>query len=182
MPGQVGGGGIFGGGGGGSVTLAAVTTALGTGTSTDNALARFDGAAGAMQNTDWLTAADSPSTGERLTFAHVEENLTIAAAATTTSGINIPAGAIVLSVSCRVTTVIPTATTFTLGVGGATTRYGSGLSTAAGTTNFLPGAVGNPFIYAIPTPLVVTPNLTPGDTTGRLRLSVTYLLPTAPTS
>lgn len=53
----------------------------------------------------------APTHGQTVSVLQAEELLTIAAAATTTT-MQIPTNAVVMSVSVRVTTVIPTATTF----------------------------------------------------------------------
>lgn len=91
----------------------------------------------------------------------------------------IPAGAVVLGVSCRVTVIIPTAATFSVGISGATTRYGTGILVAAGTTNT--GAAA-PALHAAAEGIVITPNATPDANTGRLRICIHYYIPTAPTA
>ena len=109
----------------------------------------------------------------------VEETLTIAAAATTVSTIEIPAGARLLSVSCYVSTVIPTATSFDLGpTGGTANLFGNDILVAA-TTAYV--AMCTEAIYAAPTTITVTINgSNPGDTTGRLKIrAVYYLAPSA---
>jgi len=104
-----------------------------------------------------------------------------AVAATTDTTIQAPANSLVIAVTVRVTTVIPTATTFDLGVASATTRYGTGISTAADTTNSSPGTT-NPTIYAAATSLRFTPNLTPINNSGRVRTTIYFIDATAPTS
>ena len=126
-------------------------------------------------------AAAAQADGQRMTLIAQTELLTIAAAAATDTAILIPAGALVLGVTTRVTTVIPTAATYDVGVSGATTRYGSGFSTAATTTSASPGTT-NPTIYAAATAIRITPNLTPAANTGRLRVTIHYLVLTAPIS
>lgn len=121
--------------------------------------------------------------GENGQFARitsVTELTTIAAAATTDTAITIPADAIVIAVSVRVTTVIPTATTFDYGIAGATTRYGTGVSTAANTTS--PGTLDALRYYAAGTAIRITPNLTPAANTGRVRVTIHYIDVTPPTS
>lgn len=143
-----------------------------------------------------LTLALTLSTSQEATFAsHVNvrggsnsqavsvksltELTTIAAAATTDTVIQIPANAIAIGVSVRVTTVIPTAATFDVGIAGATTRYGTGLAVAAGTTN--PGTNDSLRFYAAGTAIRITPNLTPAANTGRVRVTIHYLQITPPT-
>ena len=110
---------------------------------------------------------------------NVYEVTTVAADVSTDTGIDIPAKCIVFGVSVRVTTAIPTATTFSVGVAGDTDRYGSGISTAIDTTN--PG-VSNVYSYhEAAEKVVITPNSTPGTADGRLRLDVWLLDITPPT-
>lgn len=111
----------------------------------------------------------------------VNELLTIAAAATTVSVTSIPAGAILLAVSPRVTTVIPTAATFTITTSvGGTTLTTAAVSTAAGSTD--KGTAAGASYRAAATTVTITPNLTPGAATGVVRLTFYYLEVTPPTS
>ena len=100
---------------------------------------------------------------------HVTELTTIAAAASTNVTTQIPNNFYVLAVSVRVTVAIPTAATFSIGVSGATTRYGTGISTAINTTSVNSAAVS---FYAAATTLIITPNLTPGTNVGRVRVTI----------
>jgi hypothetical protein len=108
------------------------------------------------------------------------ELTTINAAASTDTTITIPANAVVFGVSVRVTVVIPTAVTFDVGVAGATTRYGTGISTAANTTN--PGTNDATRFYAAGTAIRITPNAVPGANTGRVRVTIHYYTITPPAS
>lgn len=116
----------------------------------------------------------------RIEFRSLTELTTIAAAATTNTVIQIPANAVVLAVSTRVTTVIPTAATYSVGITGTAGRYGAGISTAATTTS--PGTLAGPLYYAAATAIVITPNLTPATATGVVRITIHYYLVTPPTS
>lgn len=119
--------------------------------------------------------------GQNCFFGAKTELTTIAAAAFTDTAITIPIRARVLYVSVRVTTAIPTAATFDVGVSGATTRFGSGISTALDTTD--PGNNGSvDTAYAVPTTIRITPNLTPAANTGRVRVTIHYLEVGEPTS
>ena len=100
------------------------------------------------------------------------ELLTIAAAATTDTSIQIPANSWVNSVSALVTVVIPTATTFDHGISGATTRYGSATSVAA--TTFAPGTIDGRRYYASATAIRITPDNTPAANTGRVLVTIHY--------
>lgn len=143
----------------------------------------YDGAlwlaGGNSYSDDGSTATGGVHYGAGLNIKNLSAVLTIAAAATTTSTVTIPAGAVVLGVSCRVTTVIPTAATFTLGHAGSAALWGTGISTAANAVNT--GAA-VPALFATATAIVVTPNTAPANNTGRLRICIHYYLPTAPTS
>ena len=111
-----------------------------------------------------------------------EELLTVAAAATTDTAITIPAGAILRSVAVRVTTVIPTAATFTVIGAGSSTAFqtGASVSTAANTTNI--GTAAGAYYNASAQAVRITPNTPPADNTGRIRVMISYDLPVAPTS
>lgn len=108
------------------------------------------------------------------------ELVTIAASAFTDSSIQIPANAVVYGVSVRVVTVIPTAATFDVGVAGATTRYATGISTAATTT--YPGTDDATRAYLTATAIRLTPNAVPGAATGQVRVTIHYYTITPPTS
>jgi hypothetical protein len=118
--------------------------------------------------------------GNLMQIQSLTELTTIAAAATTDTTIQIPANAIVIAVSVRVTTAIPTAATFDIGVSGATARYGTGISTAANTIS--PGTLDNTRYYSVAAAIRITPNLTPADATGRVRVTIHYIAVTPPTS
>lgn len=119
--------------------------------------------------------------GGNLNIKSVTESLTIAAAATTVGATTIPAGAILLSVAVRVTTVIPTAATFTY----ATTVGGTALNTAAvsaAANSTDAGTAAGASYRAAATTITITPNATPGAATGVVRLQYYYIQITPPTS
>lgn len=118
--------------------------------------------------------------GQRCSLRGLTELTTIAAAATTDTTIQIPENSILMAVSVRVTVLIPTAASFTYGIAGATARFGTGILVAAGTTS--PGTLGSPLHYASATAVRFTPNLTPGDNSGRVRVTIWYFDSTPPTS
>jgi Major tropism determinant N-terminal domain len=89
-----------------------------------------------------------------------------------TTSVQIPANCIVLAVGARVTTAIAGATSYSVGVSGNTTQFGSALSIAAGSTNY--GLIG-PTAFYTATSIVLT--AAGGSfTAGAVRLSVHYLL------
>lgn len=109
------------------------------------------------------------------------ELTTIAAAATTDTTIQMPANSVVLGVSVRVTTVIPTAATFTVGDSGSAARFSTAaVSAAANSTD--PGTKAGAYYNASALSIRITPNLTPADATGRLRVTIYYYAITPPTS
>lgn len=109
------------------------------------------------------------------------ELTTIAAAASTDTTIQMPAGAVVLAVTVRVTTVIPTAATFTVGDSGSAARFSTTtVSTAAGSTDA--GTKAGAYYNASALAIRITPNAQPADNTGRVRVAIFYYTVTPPTS
>lgn len=133
----------------------------------------------ALGGTSPATIGAAPTQGQVFSILQATELLTIAAAATTNSAMSLPAGAIILAISARVTTVIPTAATFSVKVG-AVTFSTVAISTAANTTD--PGTAAGASYLAASTPITVTPNLTPATGTGVVRLTAVYMICTPPTS
>lgn len=116
---------------------------------------------------------------QSLAILQCEELLTIAAAATSTTTMQVPAGAIVLAVSVRTTVAIPTAANYTVKIG-AQTFNTAAVGVAANSTD--PGTAAGAFYNATAGGVIITPNLTPGANTGRVRVTVSYILVTPPTS
>lgn len=115
------------------------------------------------------------------------ELLTIAAAATTdTAGNLLPANSIIEAVVVRVTTVIPTAATFTVGDATTAARFASGVAVAANTTSVGLTAVDQTGVagpkQTAAAKVRITPNATPGAATGVVRITVFYRQFVAPTS
>jgi hypothetical protein len=134
-----------------------------------------------FDGTAWVSARDTPlassPSGATMGFYILEENLTVSGATTDTS-IDIPNGAIVFNVSMRVTTTITGATSFSLGVAGNTSQFGSGLSVASGSTNL--GVISPTAFYAA-APIRVTSS-GGSFTAGAVRIAIHYYLPSAPES
>lgn len=108
------------------------------------------------------------------------ELLTVAAAATSDTTLEVPAGCLILGVSARVTVAVTCTSTFDVGTSGTANLFLAAVSKAANTT-----AAKAPATYVVTsaaTKLRVTPDTTPSDATGRVRLTVTYISLTAPTS
>lgn len=117
------------------------------------------------------TAANS----QALNVKTLTELTTIAAAASTNTTIQIPANVIVLAVSVRVTIVIPTAETFTVTGTSSSTAFqtGAGVSTAATTTDV--GTKACPYLNTAAQTITITPNTSPADNTGRVRVTIHYI-------
>ena len=119
--------------------------------------------------------------GQTLSILSLTELLTIAAAATSTTTLSIPAGAIVLAVSVRVTVAIPTAATFTVIGNTSTTVFNTAAVTVALNSTDR-GTAAGAFYNATAQTVRITPNLTPGTNVGRVRVTVMYIQSTPPTS
>ena len=87
------------------------------------------------------------------------------------STITIPANALVIGVTARVTVLPGGTATMDIGVAGATTRYGTGVSTAATTTSTSPGTT-NPTIYSAATAIRYTFNANTTNASGRIRTTI----------
>lgn len=139
------------------------------------------GAAKVISNATWANGDfmwAGRQNGQWAKLGSVTELLTIAAAATTDSTVQFPAGSIGFGVTARVTVAITCTSVFDIGIAGATTRYGTGVSKAANTTN-----IGTSLDhYAAATAIRVTPDTTPSDATGRLRVTLYYCQLNAATS
>lgn len=150
---------------------------------------------GATTQTGALTCASTISktgaNGQALTLkqATLHQNIATASGAgsgtITLTGL-IPAGALVLGIDGRVTTILAGGlATFSVGVSGSTDRFATGVLVAAGTTfSMLTGAKSTfyfPQIYVSATDVLLTAN-TSNLSTGYLRITVHYLDLTAATS
>lgn len=114
-------------------------------------------------------------------IASLTELTTIAAAATTDTTIQMPANSVVLGVSTRVVTVIPTAATFTVGDSGSAARFSTAaVSTAANSTDA--GTKAGAYYNASALSVRITPNATPAAATGQVRVTIYYYSVTPPTS
>lgn len=155
----------------------------------DVRLTRQTGFGGVLvsSNNTWIFLSDvtmrgaGSGNGQGIGHKSLSELTTIAAAATTDTTIQMPANSIVLAVSVRVTTAIPTAATFTVGDSVSPARFSTAaVSTAADTTDV--GTKAGAYYNASALAIRITPNLTPADNTGRVRVTIHYLEVTPPTS
>lgn len=105
-----------------------------------------------------------------------EELLSGLTGASVASSVVIPDRAILLGVTSRVVTAITGATSFSCGISGEATKFGSSLGIAAGSTNR--GVIGPTAFYA-DTPVLLT--AAGGNfTAGAVRIAIHYLLCSAP--
>jgi hypothetical protein len=115
--------------------------------------------------------------GSTTGMAVLEQTLSGLSGASVTSSIRIPDRSIVLGFSTRVLTAITGAASFDCGVVGETSKFGSALSIAVGSTNI--GVIGPQAFYA-DTPIVLTAQ-GGSFTGGAVRLAIHYLTLGAPT-
>lgn len=152
----------------------------------DGSKQRFDGKEWAPLNTT-TSAAVQPSsaannilinkdTGEYLKVEHLEEDVALQGNYTDTQ-IKILHHSIVIAVSIRVLEAISGASSFSVGVEGAATRYGSNLGTSKDTTNL--GLTDHPLTYWHDTPIRLTAN-NGAFTGGKMRVTIQLLRPHGP--
>lgn len=110
--------------------------------------------------------------GSQFNNTCLAESTIMLSAAFTDTGIQIPAYSVVWGVTVFVSVTIPTAVTFDVGIAGATTRYGSGISAAAGSSHS--GVEPGPLFYSAATSIRLTPNAMPSGTTGHVTVSIHY--------
>ena len=114
----------------------------------------------------------------------VSTELTGLSGATATASSLIPAGALVLGVSVRVTTTITTATSFDVGDGTDVDRWGATIGVSAATTTTGTDFTDNTVAWQTSAAgdVVLTANGGSFDGTGAVRILVSYMSLTAPTS
>jgi hypothetical protein len=129
-----------------------------------------------------ISTSGGSANGQLLNVKTLTELTTVAAAASTDTSIQMPAGAIILAVSTRVTVAFPTAATTTIGDSGSAARFntGSNMLTAAGTTNA--GTKAGAYYNASALSVRITPDTPPANNSGRIRVTIHYIDVTAATS
>lgn len=160
--------------GGATVTAGGVTVTAGdiTANSAAGNLVKSAGNGCSMQ-IKVLNAAETPNT------ANATHTCTVAL---------IPAGSLVLGVTARCLGAVLTGSeTWSLGVSGATTRYGTTIARASGTTTTLANHLtsASPIYYASETAMVMTGssgNWGTGTGGNQIRVCIYYISVTAPTS
>lgn len=128
------------------------------------------------------SAARTGANGQVFTnIKSLTELTTIAASPTTDTTIQMPANAVVLAVSVRTTVTIPTAATYTVGDSGSATRFSTAaVSTTANATD--PGTKAGAYYNASALSVRITPNATPANNSGRVRVTLYYYSVTPATS
>lgn len=122
--------------------------------------------------TGWLEGMVAASPSEAVTVQRISEiDHVLATGANSTTGTVIPDKAVVLGVTGRVTTAITGASGWSLGVAGATDRYGTGYG--AGLGAFAHGVTGQPQAYFGGTALEITAE-GGSFSGGAVRLAVHY--------
>lgn len=120
--------------------------------------------------------------GQLLNFSALTELTTIAAAATSSSVIQIPAGAVVLGVPTYCTVTPTDTSTITVGVSGTAAKFNTGSNISSAATTADKGTKAGPSYFAAATSILFTPDMTPSDALGRIRTTIIYYTITAPTS
>ncbi len=127
-----------------------------------------------------VTVSDGAN-GKSLGIKMLTELTTIAAAATTTTTIQKPANSIILGVSVRNTVALPITSTYTVGDSGSAARFSTAaVSKAVNSTD--PGTKAGAYYNATAEGIIITPDTTPSDATGRVRVTIHYIDVTPPTS
>lgn len=129
-----------------------------------------------------LTLKDSANAnGQSFNVCTLTELTTIAASAFTDTTIQMPDNSVVIGVSVRVTTALPITSTFTVGDAGSAARFSTAaVSKASGSTD--PGTKAAAYYNATAASVRITPDSTPSDNTGRVRVTIQYFTVTPPTS
>jgi major tropism determinant Mtd-like protein len=125
-----------------------------------------------------LQTAAQAANGANVQIGVVETLVSGLSGASASASVQIPANCIVLSVGARVVTTITGPTSYEVGVTGNLSQFGSGLSLAAGSTNY--GLIGPTAFYSATT-LKLTA-VGGNFTAGAVRLSIHYLLANPSTS
>jgi Major tropism determinant N-terminal domain len=122
-------------------------------------------------NTSLPMTLATAANGASLQFGILETLVTLSGASVS-APTQVPANACVMSVGAHVVTTITGATSYQVGVSGNLGQFGSGLSLAAGSSNF--GSIG-PTVFYSATSLIVTAAGS-NFTGGSVRLSIHYMI------
>lgn len=144
---------------------------------------------GALTISSAANFTQNAANGESWQRGSSMELVTVSTSATTdTVGNLLPANSEIKAVVVRVTTVIPTAATFSVGDATTAGRFATGVGTAGNTTAVGILQVGSTGVAAS-TPIQsaaakvrITPNVQPATATGQVRVTVFWETFVAPTS
>ena len=119
--------------------------------------------------------------GQQVNFGTLTELTTIANSAYTDTTIKMPANSIILGVDVRVTTAITGTSTFTVGDAGNASRFNTAsVSKAVNSTDS--GTKAGAYYNASAASIRITPDTTPSDSTGIVRVTIHYYTITPATS
>jgi hypothetical protein len=128
-------------------------------------------------------AANQRENGQSAEFKSLTEETTITTTSTVDTTIEIPQYAQVYAVSVRVTTAIAGTATFTVGTAADALLFSGVGRTVASTLNATdPCTAGGMNYFNAATKVRITPNATPSDALGRVRVTIHYIEVTPPTS
>lgn len=133
---------------------------------------------------NFMRTTKSAAHGQKIYIEHVEVESAALSGATGTLANLIPAGATVLAVTARVTTLITGATTWDLGDGTTVDLFAAAKALTAGTTSDLTdhkSTWAGAKYYKTTTSVVITANGS-NFTAGKIRVSIAYFKSVAPTS
>ncbi len=134
----------------------------------------IDGSVG----TSPLSTAALGASGATVRFGIVEQIVSTTSGTSVSSTVAIPNRAVVFAVSSIVVTAVTGPASFSLGVSGNTSQFGSSLGTAKGSQNV--GVIGPTAFYSA-TPIVLTAGGSTAFTGGAVRISIQYALFGPPT-
>lgn len=163
------------------------TLSLNGGTVTGAVTANSFTSTGSITSSTSLIIKDS--NGGSVTYGTSMELVTVSTSATTDSTTNLlPANSVVDAVNVFVVNAIPTAATFNVGDATTAARFASAVSVAASTAAVgiiqqgSTGVAASTVIQSAAAKVRLTPSLTPGTSTGQVRLISYWRTFVAPTS
>ena len=143
---------------------------------TENLLLLHDGTGwSVVWDRTGLTVARAPL-GAHTAFHILEEEHTLAQAATSDTSIAIPARAIVHGITVRVSDAVTGASSFDCGIAGETSKYGGSLGTSVGSSNI---GVTGPTAFYSDTPIRFSANGA-DFSGGKVRVAIHYIALNAP--
>ena len=139
----------------------------------DTPVLRYQSDANSLVGTNWILR---DAFGGGLQWVTKSELVTIAASATTNSSIRFPVGTKFCSVATRVVVAVPDASTFGMKISEGQGDQVSVPGTLDITLNATSAALITTANISTNGLITITPNETPSDNTGRIRLTISYLI------